>query len=350
MPVRGGGNNRCAEGGAWTPSVYGSLYSPTLGSGGGASTDDTHANLGGSGGGALVLRASKVEINAENAILTDGSSGFGFGWGRNTGGSGGYANIKTGDLVINVVSGKSIVNSKGGGAPATKYIDSPNTAMEMSGGGGGYVYVQYQNAKHGGTVIEESVVETYLSVVGGCGAFVCSASTNYDAQDGIKKASRDVSSATIKKELIPVYRGAQLTRNQSLTDLCPALNFYGDVAEGCPNRNFNPYALQIGDFIKVKLTISNLSGDTTIKDERLKVPGTSKWCKPYMTYTDSMTRTDLVGYNDYNSPAGWENYIYLEQTFRADPYTYITNPFLSWNIADPDPEEVITYLCRVTEN
>ncbi len=252
-------------------TVYGDgsdyLNAYSIGSGGGASLWDgdysDYATVGGSGGGALSIRAGSVVIEAGNAITANGDSGFGVGSNptpAGSGGAGGKIVVSTANFNTNPSSLSGLASVNGGSKAG---FSSP---LRFSGGGGGFVNLAYTATNN--DFIKNNQPFDVFKADGGAGESTCeynpdnnpyNLSCNGDRGSiaAVKRGSSEVAAASIKKQLAAI-----------------------SVKSG------NPYSLQIGDRIRVELRMTGLvvGQEATIDDEILKVFGSNYKCGKDVAY------------------------------------------------------------------
>jgi len=68
------------------------------------------------------------------------------------------------------------------------------------------------------------------------------------------------------------------------------------------NPSYNPYALQVGDIVKVNFNLGNYSGTIDLEDEYLHLPDNTKSCRLYKTVGDPYPNT---GWVDSGSSIKW---------------------------------------------
>ncbi|MEI6498705.1 MAG: hypothetical protein WCO23_01955, partial [bacterium] len=219
-------------------------------------------NLGGSGGGAIKIITKKLTVNAKNAIVANGNGGMKIDANFNiAGGSGGKIVIKTDEIALGgeIDSGgtkNEIMNADGYGSNGSDGV------INCSGGSGGYIVVAYNISNDDSINSKNYSFRFHLS--GGSGLIGSALSNNvFGGESGIlsviTKSSLDT--VSIKKWLLPLDR---------------------PLPNSPPNPNFNPYALQFKDKIRVNLTISGATAgfETDVEDDALKVVSSSETCRP----------------------------------------------------------------------
>ncbi|MEI8143193.1 MAG: hypothetical protein WCG48_01055 [Candidatus Berkelbacteria bacterium] len=238
------------------------LVSPPVdfGSGGGSASyapgwDCIGSAYGGAGGGKIFLSANRLSVSANSFISADGAAGNGGSCGDSQssggGGAGGTISINlTGTLTSGaVLAGAGVVDDSPANAGAGSVTISNVIRQELSS--------QVGNPKTiAGTdndVLGKNTVPTAAANItanGGSSAFT----REYDAPGGggIIVINGKPAGLSIKKTLEPVSRN-------------------GVPAATTP---FNPYSLQMGDVIIVKIEISNMTGTLdTLTDEYLVTKG-----------------------------------------------------------------------------
>lgn len=257
----------------------------SLGSGGGSSGK----NLGGSGGGAIKVISKKATINAKSAIAANGNGGMLIDTIKSvTGGSGGKIVVKSDELALgsNIDSGalkNEIFNADGYGNSGTEGIQN------CSGGSGGYIVVAY-NITNDAVIIAKNY-SFRLHLTGGPGLLGGSLSNNiYGGEAGVLSVvtKSSLETISIKKWLLPLDR--------------PTPN-------SPPNPNFNPYALQFKDKIRVNLIISGAvpGFEAAVEDEVLKVISSNESCKPIDGSIGVPNNSVLLnsGYDAINNKVYW---------------------------------------------
>lgn len=197
--------------------------------GGGAWYSDTSTNAwdGGAGGGRVYIKGRTIWVKAGGKISADGAVS---------------TRRETGDYEV----------GGGGGAGGVVYLNAEQVIFESDPG----VTVGIGGGSSGGSNgsylvsgFDTTAESALISAAGGHG-FFHNGGDDYASGGGggfvvINKVA-SVGGVTVKKTLHPVSRNG--------------------------SADFNPYALQIGDIIQVKLDVSNINGKIVVKDEALKLP------------------------------------------------------------------------------
>lgn len=154
-----GGGNHCRI--DKRPDTYDNKYNPSyMGSGGGASNDDSWANIAGSGGGLLKLTTRNLTISSNKAIDASGDGGEYVLWHSTAGGAGGSVNINVNGKLTVSSSSETILAKGSDGVPrlTTDYFN------RHIAGGGGMVYIAYSSSN-----LERDQLLTRVSADGGDG-------------------------------------------------------------------------------------------------------------------------------------------------------------------------------------
>jgi len=302
----------------WPNNTYGGPADnpSSLGSGGGYTGS---WNGGGDGGGLLEINSSVLAIQSSRAIFAEGrwtssmqqpydnDSGY-------AGGAGGSINIRVSTLNVGVgLSG--VFSASAQEIPITgnrNLISVPLYNIDgSSGGGGGYIFIQYTNSN-----LDSSAIRTASRVSGARGSKNGAWSINnsdgdkvYDGQDGRLIVVTGGPQFNIRKKLVPINRQGS-------------------------GAAFNPYALQLGDVIQVSIEIGDMTGVATVDDELLRIPSD--------TYRYRCEPSDITG----SSSLGFDAYL-NGGTFvaSADPNS---GDFVEWANNGQNPlTSPITYYCQV---
>lgn len=222
---------------------------------------------GGTGGnGGRHDRYNEFGIPAINGIAVGGGGGSGGsngttnsnGQGAGGGGGGGYGLCLYGQIV-SLSPGSNLIFKGGNGS------EGGSTGGGGGGGGGGVIVVRAAEFSDYATI----------NISGGSGGSATQGDAGEAGEAGVYEfIDLSPQPITIKKTLDSIYRVGAGDNNDGDTDL---------------NDNFNPYALQVGDKIKVGLAVSGyLPGLLTIEDERLTV----KYSNPAV-YCEYISGSDI---------------------------------------------------------
>jgi len=199
--------------------------------------DGGHEGLGGTGGGRIKLEVNKLDISNGTSITANGGNGgAGDKIQNGGGGSGGSIVIVTNEYTGNVpvIHAENRLYDRSG--YDINLNGSVNVATFVSSSGSSYYTYQPLISAFGGySGVIPTVTDTSMN------SGLASGGRIYIQQTGAAKVS-------IKKTLYPIKRG------------------------GVVDTSFNPYALQVGDIIKVQLDLGSFSGTVSVRDDYLYAP------------------------------------------------------------------------------
>ncbi|MCL5410318.1 MAG: hypothetical protein M1324_00480 [Patescibacteria group bacterium] len=261
---------------------------------------------------------SNIGLGGGGRAGITGNTGGGDDHASSGGGGGGYGIVLKADTTLKV-SSTAIADFRGGEGGAVG-----GGGGLGGGGGGGVIVVRSKN-------IDGDFKDN----------FIISGGRSYDGAsvngaDGVFQilpvSTVSPVEASIKKTLEPYQRGASCTAANRAT---------------C----FNPYALQVGDIIKVVLDVYNAPvGNWNLTDEYLKVPGGNYKCSTNGLHeTAGVAGTCPNGYGGNTSCAmfdspGHNSGLSLYGNFAA--FDEINNT-ISWSLTNQYDPGAIYYYCRV---
>ncbi|PIS07845.1 hypothetical protein COT78_01240 [Candidatus Berkelbacteria bacterium CG10_big_fil_rev_8_21_14_0_10_43_13] len=235
-----GQNGDLAGGVAYGDASFSGLPANFEWGSGGGGTEGKRVSDGGPGGGRVMLFSDSIYMDSSSFILANGGDGTNDYKTAPGGGSGGSIIISFSKAFVNLhptasLSSYAVRNPSGN--------DFGNAAAVGT--------VHYSSSTLGQENNSPVVNSLYTNIqaVGGASHL----STQGPAGGGGRIYIQQTDAAakvTIKKTLIPVERKS-----------------------ASPVDNFNPYALQVGDIIQVKLDLGTFSGTVSVEDDYLTAPG-----------------------------------------------------------------------------
>lgn len=223
------------------------------GSGGGASGD----NNGGSGGGVVKISAKNITLGGLGAIDASGIT-ITASTSRSGGGAGGTVNLKA-TSTFSMSLGSNVIQARGG-----------RGGGDYGGDGGGGRVAIVTNQLSGG-ITEDKILE-------GADSGNTEPSNDLRILPTINVFEAELlGGASVVEDLTLAERGTIYFSNGSVSNNVMKKLIPISRVGANPENNFNPYALKVGDVIKVDITVSNLvtGQQIIIKDDFLRTNGTN---------------------------------------------------------------------------